>query len=291
MISSVHALAVGNALVVRLSPPAGARLWRLLRKDTDTISGEADPSALVVFEGEDLSVLDHAFLKNGTPYFYRPFYMVDGAWVPGNSASGTPAANYEDQTQDVLDVLRDRIEAGLRIEVERKNLRPDAKFIQVVTAPPPIDHNLRLPLVSIHLDSDDPRDRAIGDDIGGIGMDPIADEWLDEGGWITAVSISVTGWSLNPDERKELRKALRRVIVANLAVFASHGFDEVNFSQRDEDMLSGEQGANLYLAACTFSCVAPVVVASRRRRESFSEIAIGSTNDVENPHGECGCSG
>ncbi len=275
---------------LRLAPPAGAAAWRILRKDGDTFTGPDDPGALIAYQGDDLTVIDHQFLRNAVEVFYRPYYLVDGQFVAGESVSGVPAPAYEDQSQDAFDILRERLEAGLKVEVDRGVLRADAGFIQVMTAPPPYDNNLRFPLVSIHLESDAPQERAIGEEFDGIGEDPLTGDFLDGHGWVASVRISVVGWSLNPDERNELRKALRRVVIANFEVFASHGMDQVNFEQTNNELLNGEQGANLYLAEGTFSCIAPVSVATRREPQQLQSISIG-VNDVENPFSDCGCSG
>jgi len=292
MVISVQPLPVGNALKLRVSPPAGAVGWRILRKDADAFLGPDDDTALVAYEGNDLTVVDHQFLRNGVEAFYRPFYLVDGEFVAGETVSATPEASYEDHTQDPFDILRERLEAGLQVEVKRRVIRADAEFVQVMTAPPPIDNNLRFPLVSIHLEDDAPQDRFIGEEFDGIGEDPMTGDFLDGIGWVASTRISVVGWSLNPDERNELRKAIRRVIIANMEVFASHGMDQVAFNQTNNELLGGEQGANLYLSEGTFTCTAPVTVASRRlASEQHLEISIEVDGNVKNPFGECGCSG
>lgn len=290
MVMSIHPLPVGNALKLRLSPPVGAVGWRVLRKDSDTFSGPNDPAALVVYQGNDQTIIDHQFLRNGLPVFYRPYYIVDDQYVAGEVGNGIPQSSYEDTTQDALDILRERLEFGLLNEVQRGVLKVDAGFVQVMTAPPPIDNNLRLPVVSLHLEQDEPDERFIGDEFDGIGEDTLSGDVLYGTGWINSVRISVVGWSLNPDERNVLRQAIRRVIIANLEVFASHGIDHVAFSQSNNELLGGEQGSNLYLCEGTFTCVGPVSVVERRpASEQHLDISIGIISDVENPFGECGC--
>lgn len=260
----VQPLSVGNALRLFLEPPASAVRWKILRKGLDAFTGHDDPSAAVIYEGAERVIIDARFLQNEVMAFYRPFYTADGAtWTAGATASGTPGASYEDQTTDVLSFLRERLEAGLQVEVQRGNLVNELGYIQVYTAAPSLERDLKFPLVTLHLEDEDPSVRAVGEMIGGDEFDAIGEDWTEAEGWLANVSISVLGWSLNADERIELRKAIRRVIVANLGVFADQGWQQVNLSLRDMDALNGEFSAPVYQVAATFTCLAPVVVTGR----------------------------
>ena len=74
-------------------------------------------------------------------------------------------------------------------------------------------------------------------------------------------SLTITGWSLNPDERIELRKAIRRIVVGNLDVLADKGVILPNLTLSDADAVNGEFGDTpLYLVAGEFTCTAPVRV-------------------------------
>lgn len=264
MITMVQPLPVGNALRLFLEPPAGAVIWRILRKGSDTFSGFDDPSALVVYEGDENVTVDAQFLPNNVMAFYRPYYTADGVtWTAGPTSYGTPQPTYEEHTTDALSLLRDRLEAGLKVEVERGNLVNDLGYLQVYTAPPSMDGDIRFPLVTLQLESESPAERAIGEDISGDEFDVVGFDYLDSEGWLAQVQISLCAWSLNPDERLELRKAIRRVIVANLAVFDDKGLSLVNVSFQDVDAVSGEYGAPVYQVMGTFSCLAPVRVGGR----------------------------
>ena len=264
MISLVQPLHVGNALRLFVEPPDGAVRWRLLRKGSDTFAGPNDPSALVAYEGDERIVVDVTALQNGVMAFYRPYYTTDGTtWTAGATASGTPDATYEEHTTDVMSLVRSRLEAGLKVEVERGNILNDLGYIQVYTAPPSLEQNLFFPLVTITLDRESPEIRGLGDDISGDEFDSIGFDWLESEGWIASVDLTIVGWSLNSDERIELRKAIRRVIVANLPVFASNGLDQINLDMNDVDAVNGEYGAPIYQVMANFSCVAPVRVGGR----------------------------
>ena len=261
MISIVQPLHVGNALRLFIEPPAGAVRWRILRKGSDSFVDHDDQGALVAYEGDDKVVIDSAHLQNEVMAFYRPFYTSDGTtWAAGPTASGTPRAIYREHTADVQSLVRDRLEAGLKVEVERGNLVNELGYVQVYTAPPSLERDPRFPLVTITLDGDNAEIRGVGEDISGDEFDAVGFDWLESEGWLANVSLSIVGWSLNPDERLELRKAIRRVIIGNLPVFASAGMDQVNLTMTDNDAVSGEYAAPLYQVMATLSCVAPVRV-------------------------------
>lgn len=260
----VQPLHVGNALRLFIQPPAGAQRWRILRKGADNFTGHDDAAAFVAFEGDARVVVDAQFLMNEVMAFYRPYYTTDGvAWAAGPTAWGTPSATYEEHTVDVLSFLRERLEAGLKVEVERGNLISDLGYIQVYTAPPSMERDLPFPLVTLSMDNDSSDIRALGENISGDEFDAIGVDWLESEGWLAAVQITIVGWSLNSDERIELRKAIRRVIIANLPVFAAQGIDQVNLSMSDIDAVSGEYGAPVYQVMANFSCTAPARVGGR----------------------------
>lgn len=261
MISIVQPLHIGNALRLFIEPPAGALRWRVLRKGSDAFAGHDDPSALVAYEGDDKVVLDFTALPNEVMAFYRPFYTADGVtWSAGPTSSGTPRATYEEFTTDVMALLRDRLEAGLKVEVERGNLINELGYVQVYTAPPSLERDLRFPLVTMSLENEASGYRGIGENISGDEFDSIGFEWGESEGWLENVTIKIVGWSLNSDERLELRKAIRRIIIANLQVFGDAGMDQVDLSASDDDAVNGEYAAPIYLVNATLSCVAPVRV-------------------------------
>jgi hypothetical protein len=264
VISIVQPLHVGNALRLFIEPPAGSVRWKVLRKGSDTFSVHDDASAVVAYEGDERVVVDSAYLQNEVMAFYRPFYTADGlTWTPGATASGTPAAIYEDMSTDVLSVLRSRIESGLLVECQRGNIVTDLGYVQVYTASPSLERDLAMPLVTVHLENEEPGERFLGEDMIGDQYDAIGDDWTESEGWLANVSVTMIGWSLNSDERMELRKAIRRIVVANMPVFADEGWQQCNLSQQDIDAVNGEYPAHIYQVMSTFSCLAPVRVGGK----------------------------
>lgn len=264
MITMVQPLHIGNALRLFIQPPAGAVLWRVLRKGSDTFTGPDDAEALVAYEGGERVIVDSHYLQNEVMAFYRPYYTQDGTtWTAGPTAHGTPVADYDDYATDVLSLVRERLEVGLKVEVERKNLQNELGYIQVFTSPQALDQGGRFPLVSITLESETDEVRAIGDDISGDEFDSVGFDWLESEGWLARVQLSIIGWSLNSDERNELRKAIRRIIVGNLQVFTNAGLDQIGLSMNDVDSVGEEYNAAVYQVQASFSCLAPVRVGGR----------------------------
>lgn len=258
MIAMIQALAVGNALRIILEVPAGASAMRLLRKVSDSFTGQDDAGAFLVSTEIQRGVLDSASLKNGTLYFYRAYYLMSGAWVASATVSATPASTYVDRGGDVLTLVRERLDLGLQEEVRRKKLSHKNGHIPVLTAPPTFEDTL-WPIVTVHLQNEAPEARGIGEQMFNEAFDSISNVWSEGEGWLARVQLTIMGWSLNPDSRIELRKALRRIVVANLPLFDFAGMVEIDFSQQDAEDF-GSYSAPVYQVICTLSCLAPVVV-------------------------------
>lgn len=281
MISILKPLLSGNSIRVFLAPPLGAKYWRVLRKAEPGITGPDDEYALTVYEGDEKMFVDVQSLQNEVMQFYRPFYrMPDDSWQAGPETSGTAEATYQDDSTDVLSMVRQRLEVGLQVEVLREVIASEIGHIQVFTAPPSMDNGIRFPLVTVHLDGDSSSQRAIGEDLFGDQFDAIGGEEVEESGWLAQVQLSIIGWSLNSDQRIDLRKAIRRIIVANLEVFDAAGMIQIDFNQQDVDAVSGEYGPPMYQVMGSFSCLAPVRVGRRYGPdELINDIDVRSTNE------------
>lgn len=274
MISMIAPLYIGNAIRLWIEPPAGAARWRILRKGSSAFSGPDDPDALRIYEGDSTCLVDVHALQNGVMVFYAPFWTADGGatWTSAPVANGTPSATYEESTTDAQALVRDRLEAGLLVEVQRQNLTNDLGYIQVMQAAPSMERDLRFPLVTVHLDYEEPADRFLGENM----LSGIGDELEDSDGWLSNVGMTLVGWSLNADERAELRRAMRRIIAGNLSVFADRGLQQVSIKWQDIDAISGEFSAPVYQVMGTFTCLAPVRVGVPV--EAFSGEIIATTS-------------
>ncbi|HET8550858.1 MAG TPA: hypothetical protein VFM97_00090 [Gammaproteobacteria bacterium] len=263
MIQLIQALHAGNALKLFLDPPDDASYWRVLRKTTDDIAGADDAAALKVYEGSDAPVLDIDGLDNGTTYYYQVFYRIGDAWQASNVQSGVPATDYTDHNVDVLVLLRERLRAGLAVEVARGVLKPRRQdnsprdCIDVLNAPPVFEET-PWPVVTVHLIKDAPSEFFLGQTVA-------PDEAIDGGieeydGYFDRWHLKVMGWSLNPDERIRLRQAMKRIVLANTDVFAAEGLTEMQFDLEDAEAISGEYPAPVYQVAGTFTCLAPAFI-------------------------------
>ncbi|MEX3764467.1 hypothetical protein [Paraburkholderia phenoliruptrix] len=277
MISMVTPLPIGNALKVFLVPPAGALAWRVLRKDSNTFTDQNDAGAYVAFDGSDKYFVDASFLQNEVQYFYCAFYFDGTNWTASAPVSATCHATYQDQSSDALTLLRDRLEAGFAVEVARGVFSPASGGIAVLTAPPQVE-TMQWPVISVHLTSEQPTERLIGELYVEDYFDSEIGKWNEAEGWLANVQIAVIAWTQNPDERIALRQALRRIVIGNLPVFDAAGLTQIDFSVQDVDAISGEYPAPVYQAAGTFSCVAPVLVGDQVAQLSDVQVTVSSPN-------------
>lgn len=257
MINLCQALPAGNAVRIYLTLPSYAAYSRLLRKTSDTFSGPTDPAASVVVDTfTEGAIVDIVDLVNGTTYYYHAWNWVSGAWADsGPSFSAIPATTYIDDRLDPQELVRDRVQLGIAAEVLAGNLFPPSGVIQVTTAPFALAEGITFPTISVHLESTGPAERGIGDSISDY-FDVPTSLWDEDEGWLARFSLTIAGVSLNPDERISLRKALRRVIQANLPIFADAGLALIEFQQTDSESFQ-ENNAPLYLTNGAFSCIAP----------------------------------
>lgn len=233
MISFLQPLPIGNAVRVIMAPPADAERWRLLRKTADTFTGHDDADAGVIHEGLDRALIDTTALVNGTPYYYRLYSLVDSVWVASETVFATPAATLSAVGPDPVQFIRDRLEEGLRVEVQANRLKHKNGFIPVVTAPPAYEE-VEFPIVTVHLKDDSPTERSLGEEIATDVFDQEAGEWRTVEGWLSRYDIEVWIWVVNnPDVRIAIRQAVKKILLGNLAVFELAGLGEFAVSFTD----------------------------------------------------------
>jgi hypothetical protein len=254
-------LPVGNAIKVFMAPEDGAIQWALLRNTTGTFVGPVDALSTLVYAGDQATyVVDVKKLINGQTYSYCLFSTLDGEnWTASAVFTGVPNAIYGDQSVDAMTIVRDRMADGMAVEVSRATLTPHTGQILVLNAPPAFDDS-RWPMVSVHVTSDGPAERGIGESIGSDDFDPESGMWKEGEGWMANTVLAIVGWSKNADERIALRQAMRRLIIANLPVFDGLGMLRIDISQSDQDYVSGEYPAPIFSTVCSFSCLAPAYV-------------------------------
>jgi hypothetical protein len=262
MITQAVPLAVGNAVQIVVSLPATAIHWRVLRNATGAFPSYNDLASTLVHDantGDPLQFIDASNLVNGQLTYYQSFQWDGAAWsTDGPALSATPATTYLDESADAQSIVRDRVAVGIAAEIARGALNPVAGSIAVLLAPPTFE-DTRWPVISVHMQSESPAQRALGEAIANDEIDTFTEQYDDHEGWLAKTQLQVIGWSLNADERVALRKAIRRIIVANLPVFDADLLLQVEFSQSDIEDFS-TYSAPVYETVGTFSCLTPITV-------------------------------
>jgi len=255
-ITFIQPIPVGNALRIFITPPFGAKKWRLLRNANGIFSGYNDLGASVIHEGKDLVVLDSSALTNGQVYHYGLFWFNGTTWAAEGPNYATPNPTMAQLGPDVLSLIRDRLDEGLAVFVGRGELHHKQGHIQVLTAPPLFEDTI-WPVVTVHLQSDSSAERALGEDFGSSISD--AGLTVDYEGWLSKYQLLIVVWCLNPDERNILRRAVKNLLIANLPVFDKAGMVQIDVTQSDtEDFQSFS--APVYQTMTTLSCIAPSIV-------------------------------
>jgi len=255
-ITFIQPIPVGNALRIFITPPFGAKKWRLLRNANGIFSGYNDLGASVIHEGKDLVVLDSSALTNGQVYHYGLFWFNGTTWAADGTNYATPNPTMAQLGPDVLSLIRDRLDEGLAVFVGRGELHHKQGHIQVLTAPPLFEDTI-WPVVTVHLQSDSSAERALGEDFGSSISD--AGLTVDYEGWLSKYQLLIVVWCLNPDERNILRRAVKNLLIANLPVFDKAGMVQIDVTQSDtEDFQSFS--APVYQTMTTLSCIAPSIV-------------------------------
>ena len=257
----VSPLAIGNALSIEFVEPYGTEMVRLLRNQTGVFAGPYDPASTLVYADADVdtAAYDSSGLKNGQTYSYQAYYWLSGAWVPDTVATGIPGVSLIDASVDALSIVLNRLTTGMQNEVASGALVAGKSGVIAVLSAPPIYEETSFPLVTVQQRIEERAVSAIGESIGTDAVDESTGNWSATEGWLANTVLTVTGWTLNPDVRIALRKALRRQVLGNLQVFYSYGLREVEFSQSDADELES-YNAPIYQTVGTFKCLAPLIV-------------------------------
>ena len=233
---------------------------RVLRRTLDAFTGADDAGAFLVAETLDHVVVDTTAVVNGQTYYYKPYALIAGVWVAGPTRTADPAAIYEDWSVPVVELVRERLSAGLLVEIQRGDLQHELGKIPVLIASPTFE-DTKWPLVTIHVATDSSEQRFLGETIEPDWFDVIGDEWVGTEGWLSRVQLNIAGWALNADVRAALRKAIKRIIIGNLPVFDERGVYQVSMTQQDVDDFQS-YSAPVYQSICQFSCLARSAVTS-----------------------------
>lgn len=253
MIMSIQPMRPGAALYLALEPPCGAETIRIIRRWEPLFEGPDDPQAVVVYEGGPrVGAVDWRGLANGVPVYYAAYWWDGAAWHGPSTAEGTPAAEVGGPHPDVLDLVRERLESGLNALVTAGYLRHPRGAFTVLTAPPQLE-DVAFPIVAVQLEQDSSDQQFIG---GFLGEEAVPGGTMSGTGWLSRVSIQVGAWSLNPDERRLLRRALTETVIRNLDLFGVLGVVQVDYSSGDDEDFQS-YAAPLYRVTGRMTCLAP----------------------------------
>ncbi|HWY23761.1 MAG TPA: hypothetical protein VNX47_02515 [Nevskia sp.] len=265
MIRSATSPISGNAVLLYLAPAKGIQFRRVLRRPDANFAGATDPAATIIFQGSGNRDYDDGIpditAANGSQYFYKDYgwngteYLDDGAApVPC-----TPASIYTPLGVDVRLLLKQRLVAGFADEITRgllqiKPPQGGAAAVAVQLAPPAYQ-NTAWPVASIGVANDAPGPRGIGESLEAESIGGTEESMLE------SYSLQIDVWSQNADERRSLSLSLRRIIQANLPVFAAFGIQQVEWRLQDVNLLErSPYPADLYLVNCMLNFVAPAGV-------------------------------
>jgi hypothetical protein len=262
MIRMIEPYACGSAVGILLEPAANTQRWRLLRKESDSFSGEADAGAVLVAEDTDTGILPAVAdtgVLDGRTYYYALYEHDGSAWGDPDIRAGEPGYALSDQSADVYTLIRDGLRRGFASEVAAGTLHANRESgrIDVLNAPPQWERT-RWPVVTLHLSQDASGERAIGEAIAG-GPEPDDGAWQEAEGWLSRWNMKIMVWSLNPDERIVLRQAVKRLVIGLLPLLDAQGVVTPELTMEDVDQVS-EFPAPVYGAVGSFTCLAPSVV-------------------------------
>lgn len=273
--NSLQSLGCGNAIRIIVESTAGESRWRVLRKESNDFSGANDPAAFLVHDGAERFLTDARLLVNGVTYFYAIFGRIADSWSLPVVRSIAPVATFDDASVDVQELVRERLDLTLNSMIARGKL-PLTKPTLSVMSIPFYTQGGEFPVVTVLFGGSSPVVRSLGDVVG-------SDVFIDGGitelqGWLSSVSVEVTAWSLNAEERNILRKAIEAAVASNLHVFDDLGLQmfEVQSVQDSEDTQS--MNAPVYQTTLRLGCTA--VTATTDEFGIIATVEVGGVSTV-----------
>lgn len=253
----IQPISCGNAVRFVVQPTVEETRWRLLRKETDVFTGQDDPAAFVVHDGANRFLTDARLLVNGVTYHYALYGYAGGAWVAPVMASVVPDALFEDVSSDAQELVRERIDVSLHSMIQRGLVQLSQSTVSVMSIPF-YTQGGELPVVTVLYGNGSATGHALGEQMSADEFD--GSDFIGTQGWHESISLEVSAWSLNAQERNTIRKALQAVIAANLGIFAESGLMnfEVQSVQDTEDTQS--MNAPIYQTMIKVGCQAVCAV-------------------------------
>jgi len=246
-----------------------------LRKEAGTgvtFSGQADPAAFLVHDGADLFLTDSRLLANGVEYIYALYGQLgSGAWLDPVFVSVTPQSTFEDISLDPQEIVRERVDVSLHSMIQRSKIVLSKSTVPVMSIPF-YTQGGEFPVVTVLYGSGSTSVRGLGEQL----SDDVSDGsgWTTSSGWHSSITLEITAWSLNAEERNILRKALEAVIAANLFVLEEQGLNMVEVQSIHDTEDTQSMNAPIYQTTMRLSCQTVTAVTD----ESGSFVDVISTD-------------
>lgn len=233
----IQSVSCGNAVRLVVQPTAGETRWRILRKETNDFTGQADLAAFLVHDGTDRFLTDARLLVNGVIYHYALYGYAMGVWGAPVISVATPNATFEDLSIDAQELVRERVDVTLHSMIQRRQIAISKTTVPVMSIPF-YQQGMDLPVVTVLFGGGSATGHALGEQVSGEYED--GGVWQIAQGWLENITLEISVWSLNATERNTLRRALEAVIAANLGILEEQGLNmlEVNSVQDTEDFQS-----------------------------------------------------
>jgi hypothetical protein len=173
--------------------------------------------------------------------------------VASEVQSATPALDFEDQSVDAQEIVRERLDLALNNMILSGRLQLTMPSIPVLSIPF-YSQDTQLPVVTVLFGGGSSVTHGLGELVG------VETDVSSSVGWLQSVSLDISVWSLNADERNTLRRGLLAAVAANLDVFSEAGLNmpEVQSVSDTEDFQS--MNAPVYQTQMRFGCQVTVSV-------------------------------
>lgn len=258
-INLAQPISCGNAVRLVLSPSEGEARWRVLRREDEDFTGHDDPAAVLVHDGDDRFLTDCRLLVNGTTYHYAAYGEVSpGVWSDPVLAAVTPTAAWSDLSIDVQELVRERLDVTLNGMLQRSQIKLTKSSIKVLSIPF-YTQGEGLPVVTVLYGNGSSVVRGLGEVVAQDTQ--VDDAWDGAQGWHAAVTLEITVFSLNADERNVLRRALEAAVAANLSVLEAQGLNMVEVQSVSDTEDTQSMNVPLYQTMLRLGFQHAVVVA------------------------------
>jgi hypothetical protein len=245
---------------------------KIIRKTVNSFSGHNDPAATVIYSGKGVQTAPHQTVFRPSPavtevrhrctidskgvlwattYYYAIYAMnvaENDVSVAVVKSGGTPDVSVFEEV-DVIGLLLEYISAYFKRQIAVQGLKVPSGVTELpVLDSPPLIENVKFPCISIHLDTDAPEGYSIGDDLNQLSAE--GDATVHRRGYLAGFTLSITGWTENPEIRRHLYRHLKGCLLSARQLLEQSGVVNTRLTGRyAEDF----EGYNMPLFSAAFS--------------------------------------